>query len=133
MSNFLGRLFGRSKEESSAQAAKRRLQFVLVHDRINLPPDLMTAMKEEILQVISKYVQVAGESIDIALKPSEGGHQPAHRRSAVRKDSEHPAWGAGRQRRRRSRRVRRCASAGLQGCYLRRRRPIMPPSVRMFG
>lgn len=72
MSNFLGRLFGRSKEESSAQAAKRRLQFVLVHDRINLPPDLMTAMKEEILQVISKYVQVAGESIGIALKPSEG-------------------------------------------------------------
>lgn len=72
MSNFLGRLFGRGKDESSAQAAKRRLQFVLVHDRINLPPDLMTAMKEEILQVISKYVQVAGETIDIALKPSDG-------------------------------------------------------------
>ena len=57
MTSILGRLFGRGKEESSAQAAKRRLQFVLVHDRINLPPDIMTAMKEEILQVISKYVQ----------------------------------------------------------------------------
>lgn len=72
MSNIIGRLFGRGKDESSAQAAKRRLQFVLVHDRINLPPDIMTAMKEEILQVISKYVQVAGDAIDVALQPRDG-------------------------------------------------------------
>jgi cell division topological specificity factor len=72
MSGFFGRIFGRGKDESSAEAAKRRLQFVLVHDRINLPPDVMAAMKEEILQVISKYVQVAGESIDIALQPRDG-------------------------------------------------------------
>lgn len=71
MTGFFGRIFGRGKDESSAEAAKRRLQFVLVHDRINLPPDVMTAMKEEILQVISKYVQVAGESIDIAMQPRD--------------------------------------------------------------
>jgi len=71
MTGFFGRIFGRGKDESSAEAAKRRLQFVLVHDRINLPPDVMVAMKEEILQVISKYVQVAGESIDIAMQPRD--------------------------------------------------------------
>lgn len=71
MTGFFGRFFGRSKDESSAEAAKRRLQFVLVHDRINLPPEVMIAMKEEILQVISKYVQVAGESIDIAMQPRD--------------------------------------------------------------
>lgn len=74
MPNFWERLFGRVVDkENSAQAAKRRLQFVLVHDRINLPPDIMAAMKQEILDVISKYVQVNEDSIDIALHPSEGG------------------------------------------------------------
>lgn len=72
MTGFFGRFFGRGKDESSAEAAKRRLQFVLVHDRINLPPDVMSAMKEEILQVISKYVQVAGDAIDIAMQPRDG-------------------------------------------------------------
>ena len=72
MTDFFSRIFGRSKQESSAEAAKRRLQFVLVHDRINLPPETLQAMKEEILQVISKYVQVAGEAIDIAFQPREG-------------------------------------------------------------
>ena len=72
MTSIFGRLFGRGKEESSAAAAKRRLQLTLVQDRINLPPDIMTAMKEEILQVISKYVQVAGDAIDIALQPRDG-------------------------------------------------------------
>ncbi|MCU0476791.1 MAG: cell division topological specificity factor MinE [Anaerolineae bacterium] len=74
MPSLWERLFGRPAErESSAQAAKRRLQFVLVHDRINLPPDIMAAMKQEILDVISKYVQVSEDAIDIALHPSEGG------------------------------------------------------------
>lgn len=73
MSSFWERLFGKApNKESSASAAKRRLQFVLVHDRINLPPDIMAAMKQEILDVISKYVQVNEDSIDIALHPSDG-------------------------------------------------------------
>lgn len=75
MSSFWERLFGRAPtKESSASAAKRRLQFVLVHDRINLPPDIMAAMKQEILDVISKYVQVNEDSIDIALHPSDEGN-----------------------------------------------------------
>jgi septum formation topological specificity factor MinE len=38
MSNFFDRMFGR-KSEGSSSKAKDRLQFVLVHDRINLPPE----------------------------------------------------------------------------------------------
>jgi cell division topological specificity factor len=67
MSNFFDRLIGRNRE-SSAQTAKQRLQFVLVHDRINLPPERLKEMKEEILRVISKYVAVQGDEIDIALQ-----------------------------------------------------------------
>lgn len=70
MSGFLDRVFGR-KDQGSRQTAKDRLQFVLVHDRINLPPERLAQMKEEILQVISKYVAVDADSVDIALEQSD--------------------------------------------------------------
>jgi cell division topological specificity factor len=67
MSEFLDRIFGRGAKKSGTMA-KERLQFVLVHDRINLPPERMEAMKKEILAVISKYVSVDQENVDIALQ-----------------------------------------------------------------
>lgn len=68
MSRFLERMFGREPKETSATMAKSRLQFVLVHDRINLEPEQMEAMKAEILAVISKYVSVDSDRVDIALQ-----------------------------------------------------------------
>jgi len=70
MSGFFDRMLGRGKE-SSANKAKERLQFVLVHDRINLPPERLKAMKAEILAVISKYVAVSADEVDIALEQRE--------------------------------------------------------------
>lgn len=67
MTGFFDRMLGRGKE-SSANKAKERLQFVLVHDRINLPPERLKAMKEELLAVISKYVAISSEEVDIALE-----------------------------------------------------------------
>jgi cell division topological specificity factor len=67
MSGFFERIFGRGKLHS-ATTAKERLQFVLVHDRINLPPERLKAMKQEILEVISKYVAVSADEVDIALE-----------------------------------------------------------------
>jgi len=71
MSNFFDRMLGRSSAKGSSNTAKNRLQFVLVHDRINLPPDKLREMKEEILAVISKYVSVDRERVDIALEQRE--------------------------------------------------------------
>lgn len=70
MGSFLDRLMGRNRE-SSAGKAKERLEFILVHDRINLPPERLQAMKEEILAVISKYVQIQSDKVDIALQQRE--------------------------------------------------------------
>ena len=67
MSRFFDRMLGR-EGKTSANTAKERLQFILVHDRINLPPEQLQAMKEEILAVISKYVAVDSERVDIALQ-----------------------------------------------------------------
>lgn len=67
MQDFLGRLFGRSSK-GSGSLAKERLQFVLIHDRINLPPERMEEMKKEILAVIAKYVTIDNDNVDIALQ-----------------------------------------------------------------
>jgi cell division topological specificity factor len=71
MTGIFGRLFGKPREDEyrgSSSAAKERLQFILVHDRINLSPDRMEAMKREILADISKYVDVEGDNVEIALQ-----------------------------------------------------------------
>jgi cell division topological specificity factor len=68
MASFLDRVFGRPAPKGSGTMAKERLQFVLVHDRINLPPERLEEMKQEILAVISKYVSVADKGVDIALQ-----------------------------------------------------------------
>ncbi len=67
MAGFFGRILGRGTKGSKS-TAKERLQFILVHDRINLPPERMTEMKEEILAVISKYVSIDRDNVDIALQ-----------------------------------------------------------------
>lgn len=68
MSSFFDRMLGRTAPKGSGSTAKERLQFVLVHDRINLPPEQLNAMKQEILAVISKYVRVDSNNVDIALQ-----------------------------------------------------------------
>ncbi len=66
MAGLFDRMRGRSR--GSAQEAKERLQFILFHDRIDLPPEQLEAMKKEILQVISKYVSIEQDRVDIALQ-----------------------------------------------------------------
>lgn len=69
MSGFFDRMLGRhGASKGSSSKAKERLQFILVHDRINLPPERLQAMKQEILAVISKYVSVDSDNVDIALQ-----------------------------------------------------------------
>ncbi len=71
MPEFLDRILGRTPPKKTGTMAKERLQFVLVHDRINLPPEKLEAMKQEILAVISKYVSVDSDNVDIALQNRE--------------------------------------------------------------
>lgn len=71
MTSFFDRFLGRSKNVGSGSKAKERLQFILVHDRIHLPPERLEAMKQEILAVISKYVAVDANNVDIALQKRE--------------------------------------------------------------
>jgi cell division topological specificity factor len=70
MAGFFDRMLGRGNHKGSGATAKERLQVVLVHDRINLPPEKLQEMKREILAVISKYVAVDTAHTDIVLQQS---------------------------------------------------------------
>ena len=61
---FLEKLF-RSSSNKSGHVAKERLQLVLLQDRIKLPPPVMEQMRDELIDVISKYVDIDNEGIDI--------------------------------------------------------------------
>jgi cell division topological specificity factor len=70
---FLDQLFGR-KRDASSNVAKERLLTVLVTDRVKLTPAMMEAMRNEIVAVIERYVDVADRSaIDVTLLRGEQG------------------------------------------------------------
>jgi cell division topological specificity factor len=51
--------------KKSASMAKERLKLVLIHDRAELPPGVMEDLKEELIQVISRHVDVDRDSVHI--------------------------------------------------------------------
>jgi cell division topological specificity factor len=61
---FINRLFQR-REPTSRQVAKERLQLVLVHDRINISPAVLEAMKDELITVISRYVEIDSDGVEV--------------------------------------------------------------------
>lgn len=63
---FLSKLF-KSKEPSSRQIAKERLHLVLVHDRAQISPQLLQTLKDEMIDVISNYVEIDREGVDITI------------------------------------------------------------------
>lgn len=56
-----------NKKPASKDVAKERLQLVLVHDRANVDPDLLEKLRAEIMQVISKYMEIQVENLDIQI------------------------------------------------------------------
>jgi cell division topological specificity factor len=63
MSSFIDRLFNR--EPKSAQQAKERLKLVLIHDRTDLSPGELDVMKDELIEVISRYVEIDPSAVRI--------------------------------------------------------------------
>ena len=55
------------KKKSSGTIAKDRLKLLLVSDRANCSPDVMEMIKNDIIQVISKYMEIDAEGLDIQI------------------------------------------------------------------
>ena len=68
-----------SSKPSSKDMAKERLKLILIHDRASISPELLEKIKEEILAVISKYVEIDRSEIDVKMTKldDEDGNSPA--------------------------------------------------------
>lgn len=69
MLELLQRLFGR--DHQSAQVAKERLRLVLVHDRSTVSPQFLDVLKEDLIKVISTYMDIDEQGMEVTLS-SEG-------------------------------------------------------------
>ena len=64
--------FKKSEKEESKSTAKERLHLVLAQDRANISADFLEMMKQEILEVIKKYIDIDEKAIDVRLTNKEG-------------------------------------------------------------
>ncbi|NLZ48522.1 MAG: cell division topological specificity factor MinE [Clostridiales bacterium] len=73
----LMKFFGGNK--SSKDVAKDRLRLILINDRSSLSPEVLESIRREILEVISKYVEIDNSEVEIALTRTddEEGNLPA--------------------------------------------------------
>ena len=69
--NWLDRLTGK---ERSAKRAKDRLKLVLIHDRTELTPAQLEALKDDLITVISRYIPIHRDQVHITLN-TEGREQ----------------------------------------------------------
>lgn len=67
--DLINRLLGR--QPASAETAKERLQLVLAHDRSDLNPELLQQMRREIIEVVSRYVEIDMEEGDVSLETED--------------------------------------------------------------
>jgi len=81
------------RKKSSGSIAKDRLKLVLVSDRAGCSPEIMEQIKNDIIQVISKYIEIdlAGLDIKITQTESDGnnGAVPALFANIPIKDMKH--------------------------------------------
>lgn len=81
LQNFYNKIIGffrqaeTEQQESSKDTARNRLKVVLMQDRTNLTPELMERMRKEMVELLSKYVEMDKEALELDLE--QDGEQVA--------------------------------------------------------
>lgn len=64
-------VFDLFRKKSSGDIAKDRLKLLLVSDRANCSPETMELIKNDIIKVIAKYMEIDSEGLDIQITQTE--------------------------------------------------------------
>jgi cell division topological specificity factor len=65
---FVQRFFGKP---ASSTTAKERLRLVLLSDHLSLAPDVVEALKRDLVEVISRYVEVDTTNCDVSFEQQD--------------------------------------------------------------
>ncbi len=63
------------RKNVSKDVAKERLRLLLIHDRAHLSPELLQEVKQEIIDVINKYMEIDEESSQVQLTRGQNSAQ----------------------------------------------------------
>ncbi|XFA72531.1 cell division topological specificity factor MinE [Thermosynechococcaceae cyanobacterium Okahandja] len=69
ISELLERLFPRTPP--SRTTVKERLKLVLAHDRTALTPEILDNLRRDILEVVSRYVELETEGLEVSLESDQ--------------------------------------------------------------
>jgi cell division topological specificity factor len=62
----------KSKKKSTASVAKERLQIIVAHERTaKNQPDYLPALQRDLIAVISKYVAISEEMVNVTLDKND--------------------------------------------------------------
>ncbi|HLP67733.1 MAG TPA: cell division topological specificity factor MinE [Rhizobium sp.] len=64
-------IFRLFRKQKSAPMARERLQVLLAHERASVGSDLVAVLREEILAVIARHVQVDGDKVQVKMDRDE--------------------------------------------------------------
>lgn len=60
-----------TNKQKPKDVAKDRLRLILIHDRGDIAPEIIDKMRREILEVLSKYIEIESEDVEIAVTKSD--------------------------------------------------------------
>jgi cell division topological specificity factor len=61
----------KKKKASSGGIAKKRLQFAIIYDKLEVSDTMLQSLHQDIITVISKYFEIDRESLKIDIKPTD--------------------------------------------------------------
>ena len=70
MRNFINKVL--NVRPPTKNDAKKRLQVLLIHDQVDITPAQMEEMRGEIIDVVSRYLDVDPETMELKLSKEEG-------------------------------------------------------------
>lgn len=68
MLEFLQRIFGKDSLKSSKNVAQERLRLVLMHDRMDLSPQVLEELRSDLMDVIKDYMEIDENKMEINLE-----------------------------------------------------------------
>ncbi len=69
--DLLEKLFAWKSPPKSGEEAKRRLKLVIAHDRAGLSSEMIESMRKDILEVVSRYVDIDSEGMEFSLESDQ--------------------------------------------------------------